>query len=190
VELTSCGRPVGAVEVAIVGTDGRPLPEGSFGEISVHGASVATGYLDDERPFEGVLRTGDMGFVLDGELYVVGRAGDSIKRNGRWIFAEDVEQIAIAASLQPQHTLALLGTVYGQESAVIVLGGRRAESEAQNVGRTVASRLPGLRVLVVRVPKAHIKRTTSGKPQRRTMWAALLTGDSLPHFTWDSATAE
>jgi acyl-CoA synthetase (AMP-forming)/AMP-acid ligase II len=190
VELTSCGRPISKVAVAIVGADGRPLPEGSFGEISVHGDAVATGYLDGEQPFDGELCTRDMGFMLDGELYVVGRAGDSIKRNGRWIFAEDVEQIAIAASLQPQHTLALLGTVYGQESAVIVLGGRRAESEAQNVGRTVASRLPGLRVLVVRVPKAHIKRTTSGKPQRRTMWAALLTGDSLPHFTWDSATAE
>jgi acyl-CoA synthetase (AMP-forming)/AMP-acid ligase II len=190
VELTSCGRPISRVEVAIVGADGQPLPEGSFGEISVHGDSVATGYLDDELPLEGGLRTGDMGFMLDGELYVVGRAGDSIKRNGRWVFAEDVEQIAMAASAQPQHTHALLGTVNGQESAVIVLGGRRAESEARDVGRTVASRMPGLRVLVVQVPKTRIKRTTSGKPQRRAMWAELLTGDSLPHFTWDSATAE
>jgi acyl-CoA synthetase (AMP-forming)/AMP-acid ligase II len=189
-ELTSCGRPISRVEVAIVGADERPLPEGRFGEISVHGDSVATGYLDDERPFEGVLRTGDMGFVLDGELYVVGRVGDSIKRNGRWTFAEDVEQIAIAASAQPQHTVALLGTVYGQDSAVIVLGGSRAESEAEDVGRTVASRMPGLRVLVVRATKTRIKRTTSGKPRRRAMWRELMIGDSPPHFTWDSAAAE
>jgi acyl-CoA synthetase (AMP-forming)/AMP-acid ligase II len=190
VELTSCGRPISRVEVAIVGADEQPLPEGTFGEISVHGDSVATGYLDDERPFEGVLRTGDMGFVLDGELYVVGRAGDSIKRNGRWIFAEDVEQIAIAASAQRQHTVALLGTVNGQDSAVIVLGGRRAESEAQDVGRAVASRMPGLRVLVVWAAKTRIKRTTSGKPRRRAMWRELMTGQSLPDFTWDSAAAE
>jgi acyl-CoA synthetase (AMP-forming)/AMP-acid ligase II len=189
VELTSCGRPVGAVEVAIVGTDGRPLPEGSFGEISVHGDSVATGYLD-EPPFNGELRTGDMGFMRDGELYVVGRAGDSIKRNGRWIFAEDVEQIAVAASVHGQYTIALLGAVEGQGSAVILLGGRRAESEVQDVGRTVAARMPGLRVLVAQVPKSHIKRTTSGKPRRRAMWAELLMGDSSPRFTWDSAAAK
>ena len=190
VEVTSCGQPISRVEVAIVGADERPLPEGSFGEISVHGASVATGYLDDERPFEGVLRTGDMGFVLDGELYVVGRAGDSIKRNGRWVFAEDVEQIAIAASAQRQDTVALLGTVNGEDSAVIVLAGRRAESEARDVGRAVASQMPGLRVLVVRAATTRIKRTTSGKPRRRATWRELMTGDSPPHFTWDSAAAE
>jgi acyl-CoA synthetase (AMP-forming)/AMP-acid ligase II len=190
VEVISCGRPISRVGVAIVGTDERPLPEGSFGEISVRGDAVATGYLDDERPFEGVLRTGDMGFMLDGELYVVGRVGDSIKRNGRWIFAEDVEQIAIAASAQRQHTVALLGTVNGQDSAVIVVTGRRAESQAQDVGRAVASRMPGLRVLVVRAAGSRIKRTTSGKPRRRAMWRELMTGDSPAHFAWDSAAAE
>lgn len=189
VELASCGRPIGRVKVAIVGADARPLPEGSFGEISVHGDSVATGYLD-QRPFAGVLRTGDMGFVVDGELYVVGRAGDSIKRNGRWVFAEDVEQIAVAAAAQRQHTIALLGTVDAHDCAVIVLGGKRAESEAQDVGRAVASRMPGLRVLVVRAPTTRIKRTTSGKPRRRAMWRELVTGDSPLHFTWDSAAGE
>jgi acyl-CoA synthetase (AMP-forming)/AMP-acid ligase II len=189
VELTSCGRPISGVGIAIVGADGRPLPEGSFGEISVHGDSVATGYLNGERPFDGVLRTGDMGFVLDGELYVVGRVGDSIKRNGRWIFAEDVEQIAIAAYTGPRQTVALLGTVGGQDCAVIVLGGRPAESEAQDVGRAVAGQMPGLRVLVLRAAKARIKRTTSGKPRRRAMWRELMTGDSTPQFVWDSAAA-
>lgn len=186
VEVISCGRPIAGVEVAIVGADGRPLPEGSFGEICVRGDSVATGYLDDERPFAGVLRTGDMGFVLDGELYVVGRVGDSIKRNGRWIFAEDVEQLAIAASAQRKRTVALLGTVNGQDCAVIVLADSRPESEAQDVGCAVASRMPGLRVLVVQVEKSQVKLTTSGKPRRRAMWEELMTGDSPPHFTWDS----
>jgi acyl-CoA synthetase (AMP-forming)/AMP-acid ligase II len=187
VEVISCGRPVGGVEVAIVSGEGHPLAEGSFGEISVRGGSVATGYLGHERPFEGVLRTGDMGFMLDGELYVVGRVGDSIKRNGRWIFAEDVEQVAIAASGHPQHTVALLGTVNGQDCAVIVIAGRRAGPEARDVGLAVASRMPGLRVLVIRTGKSGIQRTTSGKPRRRAMWQELMTGDSPPSFTWDSA---
>jgi acyl-CoA synthetase (AMP-forming)/AMP-acid ligase II len=189
VELASCGRPIDTVEVAIVGADGQPIPEGSFGEIRVRGDSLATGYLDGERPFGGVVRTGDMGFMVDGELYVVGRVGDSIKRNGRWIFAEDVEQIASAASAQRPHTIALLGTVDGQDCAVIVLGGRRAESEAQDVGRAVASRMPGLRVLVVRAPLTRIRRTTSGKPRRRAMWRELVLGDSPRDCSWDSAAA-
>jgi acyl-CoA synthetase (AMP-forming)/AMP-acid ligase II len=189
VELASCGRPIGTVEVAIVGADGETLPEGSFGEIRVSGDSLATGYLDDECPFGGVVRTGDMGFMVDGELYVVGRVGDSIKRNGRWIFAEDVEQIASAASAQRQHTIALLGTVDGRDCAVIVLGGRRAGSEAQDVGRAVASRMPGLRVLVVRAPLTRIRRTTSGKPRRRAMWHEVVLGDSPPDSSWDSAAA-
>jgi acyl-CoA synthetase (AMP-forming)/AMP-acid ligase II len=186
VEVTSCGRPISGVEVAIVGADKRPLPEGRFGEISIRGDSVATGYLADGRPFEGVLHTGDMGFMLDGELYVVGRGGDSIKRNGRWVFAEDVEQIAIAASAQRQHTVALLGTVNGHDSAVIVLTGRGAETEAQDVGRTVAARMPGLRVLAIQAPQSRIKRTTSGKTRRRATWRELMMGDSPPHFIWDS----
>jgi acyl-CoA synthetase (AMP-forming)/AMP-acid ligase II len=190
VEVISCGRPISGVAVAIVGAGGQPLPEGSFGEISVRGDSVATGYLDGEQPFDGVLRTGDMGFMLDGELYVVGRVGDSIKRNGRWIFAEDVEQIAIAASSQRHHTVALLGTVNGQDCAVIVLAGRRAESQASDVGRAVASRMPGLRVLVVQAAQSRIKRTTSGKPRRRAMWRELMTGASPAQFAWDSAAAE
>jgi acyl-CoA synthetase (AMP-forming)/AMP-acid ligase II len=190
VEVISCGRPLSGVEVAIVGADERTLPEGTFGEIRVYGESVAAGYLGDELSFDGVLRTGDMGFMLDGELYVAGRAGDSIKRNGRWIFAEDIEQIAIAACARPQHTVALLGTLNGQDSAVIVLAGRRAESEAQDVGRAVAARMPGLRVLVAIATKTRIERTTSGKPRRRAMWRELVTGASPLDLTWDSAAAE
>jgi acyl-CoA synthetase (AMP-forming)/AMP-acid ligase II len=190
VELISCGRPVGSVEVAIVGADDRPLPEGRFGEISVQGDSVATGYLDAERPFEGVLRTGDMGFMLSGELYIVGRAGDSIKRNGRWIFAEDIEQITIAAIAARQHAVALLGTINGQDTAVIVVGGRCEESEVRDMGRAVACRMPGLQVLVVQAAKSLIKRTTSGKLRRRATWRELMMGDSPPHIVWDSTAAE
>jgi acyl-CoA synthetase (AMP-forming)/AMP-acid ligase II len=187
VEVLSCGGPVSGVEVAIVGDDGLALAEGYFGEISVRGDSVASGYLDPGQPFDGVLRTGDMGFILDGELYVVGRVGDSIKRNGRWIFAEDIEQVAVAASAQRQHTVALLGTVNGQDCAVIVLAGRQSESKVEDVGRAVACRMPALRVLVIRTVKSQIKRTTSGKPRRQAMWRELMTDDSLPLFAWDSA---
>lgn len=185
-EVISCGRPISAMRVSIVGADERPLPEGSFGEIRIQGDSIATQYLDDERTFNGVLRTGDMGFMVDGELYVVGRGGDGIKRNGRWIFAEDVEQIAIAASAKSQQTVALLGTLNGRESAVIVLAYGCAESEAQGVGRAVASRMPGLRVLVLKTTKSRIKRTTSGKPRRRATWRELMAGDAMPSFIWDS----
>ncbi|TLQ46305.1 AMP-binding protein [Streptomyces marianii] len=185
--LVSCGRTLTGVGVNILDADGGPLPEGMFGEIAVRGYSLATGYrqgeltaLDDQH------RTGDMGFMVDDELYVVGRAGDSVKVNGRWLFAEDVQGLAVAASPKPQRTVALLGSLSGANAAVVVLEDCTA-AEASGVGRSVAARLPGLRVMVLLVPHGTLRRTTSGKPRRRAMWQELvMSGDMASQVAWDS----
>src|SRR5215218_1361566 len=76
--LTACGPAVPGAAVQIVDDAGTPLPEGHFGEIRVQGTSVAAGYQSCSRNASGNftsdgLRTGDSGFVLDGDLFVVGR---------------------------------------------------------------------------------------------------------------------
>ncbi|WP_255275978.1 AMP-binding protein [Actinomadura madurae] len=186
--LVSCGRPLGGVGVEILDADGSPLPEGAFGEIAVSGESLAAGYVGDEFTAIGPRhRTGDMGFTLDGELYVVGRAGDGIKVRGRWLFAEDVQVIAAAAAPRPRRTVALLGTVSGRDAVVITIRNCTAD-EAAAVGRHVAAKLPGLRVMVLQVPRGTLLRTTSGKLRRRAMWRNLVTaGDLAAHRVWDSA---
>src|SRR5690606_13127543 len=99
--IASCGRPVPGTAVEIVDDDGTPLPDGTFGEIRVSGTSVADGYETADpaanRAFgDDGLRTGDAGFLLDGELYVVGRIGDSLKVRGRKVHAEDLEAALVS----------------------------------------------------------------------------------------------
>lgn len=87
-EIVSVGRPIPGVEVRIAGTDGRSVPEGRVGEVQCRGPSTMEGYF--RRPeasasawCDGWLRTGDLGFVSEGELYLVGRLRDILLLRGR-----------------------------------------------------------------------------------------------------------
>jgi len=103
--LVGCGRPWDDCEVVIVSASGAERAEaGSVGEIWVRGANVAAGYWGraeateetfgarlegDERRH---LRTGDLGFVHEGELYVTGRIKDLVIVRGRNLYPQDVER--------------------------------------------------------------------------------------------------
>ncbi len=105
----SCGPPAPGVTVHIVDTTtGQPLPEGTLGEIGVSGEAVAAGYLDKpeesartfglrvdgmDRP---LLRTGDQGFLHQGELYVTGRLKELIILRGENHYPQDIEATAAA----------------------------------------------------------------------------------------------
>jgi acyl-CoA synthetase (AMP-forming)/AMP-acid ligase II len=122
-ELVSSGTPIGQ-HVAIVDPVGKhPRAPGEVGEIWVHGPNVGTGY--HERPEESAgtfgarlaqapdgvpagpwLRTGDLGALLDGELFVTGRMKDLIIVDGRNIYPQDVE-----AAVQTAHPAVALNRV-------------------------------------------------------------------------------
>lgn len=96
--LMSVGEPIGDVDVRIVDDDGEPVGERIMGEIAVRGPNVMEGYVDGyaergaARIRRGWLRTGDLGYMADGRLFVVGRACDRIhRREGRTVFPEEVE---------------------------------------------------------------------------------------------------
>ena len=103
-ELVSSGRPTNEQKVYIVNPDTcERLSEGQVGEIWVQSPSVAQGYwrmeevtektfratLADEEGY--FLRTGDLGFQLEGELYVTGRNKDLIIVSGRNYYPQDIE---------------------------------------------------------------------------------------------------
>jgi acyl-CoA synthetase (AMP-forming)/AMP-acid ligase II len=177
VAVVGCGRPLDGLSVNVAGDDGRPLPDGTVGEIVVRGSSVASRYLGPggsaslSRLDGDVLRTGDAGFLADGRLYVLGRLGDALKVRGRAVFAEDLELALVAAGPPAARVAVLLGSDAGEPAAVALL--EEAAPESVAAARSVLERhAQGARVVVLAVPKGTIARTSSGKPRRRWLWRA------------------
>jgi acyl-CoA synthetase (AMP-forming)/AMP-acid ligase II len=181
--VVGCGTPVGDTSVRILDEAGRPLPDGHLGEIEVRGGSVGAGYLDDSTADStlsgGAVRTGDAGFLLEGELYVVGRLGDRVKVRGRSIFAEDVE-LALKQTGAPAHRQAVvLGERGGVPVAVAVL--ETPEDEwLVRARQLLRAACPGLAAVVIAAPAGTIPRTSSGKRMRRTLWRAFVAGELDP----------
>ena len=179
--LVGCGAPHPRVGVAIVGEDGGELPEAHLGEIAVTGPTVAAGYSGEpgaSTRFEGDrLLTGDAGFLLDGELYVMGRLGDSVKVRGRTVFVEDLEARTAAFGVPKGKCAVLAGTHAGANvlAAVVELPpGEWADELAAMLEREGDETA---RVTVVAAEPGSIERTSSGKPRRRVMWQRLVAGE-------------
>jgi acyl-CoA synthetase (AMP-forming)/AMP-acid ligase II len=186
--LVGCGRPLPGIRLWIVDATGAPLGEGRLGEIVAAGPWVAGGYKGAQaggptRFARGRLCTGDAGFLLDGELFVLGRMGDSTKIRGRSLYAEDVEaRLAAIPGVPAGRVVVVFGQFDGQDTVAAVVerqrgawvepAARRLRSET---GRTA-------RVLILEVPRHAIPRTSSGKPRRRLLGQELMEG-TLPTTT-------
>jgi acyl-CoA synthetase (AMP-forming)/AMP-acid ligase II len=106
-----CGRTLVGEEIRIVDpASGLPRRDGEVGEVWVSGPHIPTGYwgkpLASEETFRATLagstsphflRTGDLGFVIDGQLFIAGRIKDVIIVRGRNFYPQDIERIAEAA---------------------------------------------------------------------------------------------
>jgi acyl-CoA synthetase (AMP-forming)/AMP-acid ligase II len=178
--LVGCGPPMPGLAVSVVDEGGAELPAGHVGEITVAGRSVGDGYLGGAdasvtRWVGDRLHTGDAGFLHDGELFVLGRLGDSLKVRGRTLFAEDLEAVAAAAGLPARRVAALLGVRDGRPEAVLVVE-RPPAGALDGVPEQLRLAAEGAAVSVHDVPVGAIPRTSSGKPRRRLLWRAYATG--------------
>ncbi|WP_137173849.1 AMP-binding protein [Massilia sp. HP4] len=209
-ELVSCGPPAPGVELLAVDPDScRPAGPGRVGEIWLAGAAVARGYRNAppaaQAAFEATLadgngpwlRTGDLGFVRDGELYVTGRLKDLVIVNGRNLYPQDVEMLVeeVAGFLEPNRCAVFAVDDSGQERLAIVLEAdrrlvrvaRRARSDAaslaqldtlaQRIRSAVASRFGTTVELLVLVRPGSFPRTSSGKVQRALCRALSARGE-------------
>lgn len=193
-ELVGCGDAAD-YDVRIVDAEHRTLPEGSTGEVWLRGPSVARGYWgrDDAtaatfggRTAEGdgpFLRTGDLGTILDGELYVTGRIKELLIVHGRNLYPHDLEH---ELRLRHPPLAALAGaafTVPVPHEEVVVLHEVRGRFdhagyvELAAAMRATLSREFGVRAagLVLLRPGA-VHKTTSGKVQRAQMRRLFLDG--------------
>ncbi len=153
------------------------------------GTSVADGYetadpAADQAFGDDGLRTGDAGFLLDGELYVIGRIGDSLKVRGRKVHAEDLEAALVSVpGVPPGRCAVALGDRDGRPGAVIVVEAP-GDGWLEAVRGALRSALDAsVALTVVRARRGTIPRTSSGKPRRRLLWRqageGTLAGDVL-----------
>ncbi len=194
--LASCGAPAPGHDVRIVGPDGRALPDGAIGEIWVGGPNIGIGYWNQPRHSEETfqarlagspqryMRTGDLGFLRDGELYVTGRIKDLIIHAGRNLYPQDIELLVeeTDARIRP-NGVAAFSIDDGQSERIAVVaefrrGERVAESELQLLREAIVERvtrqLGAAPHLIHFAPMGAIPLTTSGKIQRYATRQALL----------------
>ncbi|MEU1071187.1 MULTISPECIES: fatty acyl-AMP ligase [unclassified Streptomyces] len=197
--LVGCGAPAGS-EVLIVDPMTREaLADGRVGEIWLRGPSVARGYWNrpeateetfraetaDGRP--GFLRTGDLGALVDGELFVTGRIKEMLIHHGRNLYPQDIEQAVQDSGPALRRGGGAVFTVGDEEddrSHVVVVQEVRPSRQGEHDLPALAAQvqavlsrrfqLPATSVVLVR-PGA-VRKTTSGKTQRTLMRRLFLDG--------------
>jgi len=182
--LVGCGTCPPGVGVLAADEHGAPLPEGVVGELHVSGACVAGGYLDDPRATaerfgdEQQLRTGDAGFLLDGQLYVIGRIANALKVHGRWLFVEDVEASVFASGAVERSRCVVFAGAQPSGDEIVVLAEREPGDWAQKIAELLCLEIPDpIGVRVLSAARGSIARTSSGKPRRALLWAQHLAGE-------------
>ncbi|MFL5342459.1 MAG: condensation domain-containing protein, partial [Gemmataceae bacterium] len=185
--LVGCGRPMIGQSVVIADpATGERRPDGEIGEIWTAGASVAQGYWNQpeatERTFGArladgsgpFLRTGDLGFLHDGELFVTGRLKDVLIIQGRNHYPQDIEATVEAAhvAIRPGCVAAFAVEIDGEERLAVAAELEREfrRSDPAPVLASVREAVAGQHGLepfaVVLLRTGSIPMTSSGKVQR------------------------
>lgn len=177
-EFVNCGRPLPNLEIEIIDDDEQAVPDTHVGTILIRGPSIMSGYLNDPEESrralnsENWLDTGDIGFLLDGNLYITGRRSDVIIINGRNVRAQDIEFTAeqqVEVREREASSFSLIDSE-GNTTVVLVIECRlTSESERQDLIvrlRRLIYEEFGINPLVELVKPHTLPRTSSGKLSR------------------------
>jgi acyl-CoA synthetase (AMP-forming)/AMP-acid ligase II/acyl carrier protein len=188
VEFMGVGTPIPYSKLRIAADDDSPLPDGRVGNVYIGGQNVTQGYFENPEAnkaaltADGWVRTGDLGVMFEGELYITGRAKEIIFVNGQNYYPHDLENIAqraeglelgkvVAAGAKPRG-------VQIEQLVVFVL--HRGDMKDFLPTATQVSRLinenTGLEVAEV-IPVKRIPKTTSGKIQRHLLEESYVNGE-------------
>jgi fatty-acyl-CoA synthase len=188
--LAILGRPVQGLEIRIVDPiTGDELREREVGELEIRGTSVTPGYykrpdVNIELFHDGWLRTGDLAYLLDGEMVMCGRIKDMIIVGGRNVYPEDIERaLADVEGVRAGNVIAFgVDGAQGKEGLVVV-----AESKSDDhdgVRRSVAKRVRDAVGLpakdIVLVEPGSLPKTSSGKLQRSLCKVRYLGAELTP----------
>ena len=166
------GTAIEGMQITIVDENGDEVAgEGIAGEIALQGTSVAMGYVAGgdqliDRFENSYVRTGDMGAIIDGELYILERLKNIVIRNGEnYLVSALEEQLAELLDISHEHVAVFDSDIHDPDSDIVVLVERHAPiSQAEIDALLVAmpkEAFPINKVLLSR--SREIPRTTSGK---------------------------
>jgi acyl-CoA synthetase (AMP-forming)/AMP-acid ligase II len=178
--LVSCGKPSPTEEIRIVDPE-RLMPTDGIGEIWVRGPGIANGYwgrendgaifgarlADGDGPF---LRTGDLGFLHDAELYITGRRKDMIIVGGRNLFPQDIEATVEAAVPSLREGGCVAFSVEHEDGERLVIMAEHERPSSPELMRTIKQAVvvhhqaPVFDVVLVK--KGAVLKTSSGKIER------------------------
>ena len=190
--IVNCGRPVRDMAIEIREEDGTPLPDRAIGKVWVAGPSVMAGYFRDEAATDACLvdnwlDTGDMGYMSDGYISVVGRAKDMIIVNGRNHWPQDIEWAVEQLPGFKQGDIAAFAiTTPGGEETPAVLVQCRSSDETERVRlreeiRERVRSVTGMNCVIELIPPRTLPRTSSGKLSRAKARNLYLAGEIKPY---------
>ena len=187
--FVACGRALPGHEMIIRDDEGNLLAERQIGHIFVTGPSLMLGYYhngdatDAVIAADGYLATGDMGYLLDGEIIITGRAKDLILHNGRNIWPQDIEWAAEQVEPLKSGDVAAFAVEGedGDDDVVVLVQCRVIDAAGiEKLRREVSSVVhhsAGVECAVVLVPPKSLPFTSSGKLSRSGAKQKFLSGE-------------
>jgi len=209
-----CGHTVQGADVQIVNPQSlEALPKGQEGEIWVHhGGFVAQGYWNNEaatahtfgnelagQPGKRYMRTGDLGFLQAGQLYVTGRIKDMIIIRGANYYPQDIERVVEDAhgALEQNACAAFAHEAGAQEQLIVVQEVKRTEwraADPEEVIQAIRQQLSEVFEIaphqIVLIRPMSLPKTSSGKVQRQATREAWMQGDLRVLKEWTAKVAE
>ncbi|QKG70444.1 fatty acyl-AMP ligase [Erythrobacter mangrovi] len=189
--IVNCGKPIPGMEVEIRDEKGRAKGDHQIGKVWCRGKSVMHSYFrnpeaTEECLVDGWLDTGDMGYLADGYLFIVGRAKDMIIINGKNLWPQDIEWAVEQLPGFNHGDIAAfsIDTENGEEAPAVLVHCRVSDPEERvKLRDQIADKVrgvTGMSCVVELVPPRTLPRTSSGKLSRAKAKRLYLAGEIQP----------
>ena len=190
--IVNCGKPLPGFELEIRGEDMQAKADHQIGKVWCKAISVMQGYYRDPEATEacmvdGWLDTGDMGYMANGYLFIVGRAKDMIIINGKNHWPQDIEWAVEQLPGFNHGDIAAFSVEMenGEEVPAVLVHCRVSDEdkrlELREAIRDKVRSVTGMNCVVELVPPRTLPRTSSGKLSRAKAKKQYLSGEIAPY---------